>query len=263
MATNGRTHRDLSVGRLTYMCTVTFIARRNGYALGMNRDEKLTRAKALPPALHRLEKRTALYPSEPGGGTWIGVNDACVTIALINWYSVTKRVGDNALSRGEIVASALSAETPERANETLNAASLQRVNPFRLIGVFPASRKVMEWRWDLKRLKRLDHPWSINIWISSGFDESGAQQTRGKVFRTALRQASVGSLDWLRRLHRSHTPEIGPYSICMHRDDAATLSYTEITVSGTLARMHYQPASPCSCYTFQPCTAAAPASEGC
>jgi len=227
------------------MCTVTFIARRNGYALGMNRDEKLTRAKALPPALHRLGKRTALYPSEPKGGTWIGLNDACVTFALINWYSVTRRVGDNPISRGEIVTSALRAETPERTYEILNGPSLPRVNPFRLIGVFPATREVVEWRWNLKRLERLNHPWSINIWISSGFDEPGAQQTRCKAFRSAIRQASTGSLDWLCRLHRSHSPEIGPYSICMHRDDAATLSYTEITVSGALARMHYQPVSPC------------------
>jgi len=40
--------------RLTRMCTVTFIARRNGYVLGMNRDEKLTRAAGLPPRLTHL-----------------------------------------------------------------------------------------------------------------------------------------------------------------------------------------------------------------
>ena len=60
------------------MCTVTLIARRNGYALGMNRDERLARVAALPPKNQRLERRHALFPSEPNGGTWIGVNDAGV-----------------------------------------------------------------------------------------------------------------------------------------------------------------------------------------
>src|SRR6185369_12035132 len=91
------------------MCTVTFIARKNGYALGMNRDEKLTRVKALPPARHERHGRAALFPSEPGGGTWIGVNDMGVTFALINWYSVQARVSANAVSRGQLVRSALAA----------------------------------------------------------------------------------------------------------------------------------------------------------
>ena len=66
------------------MCTVTLVAQRNGYVLGMNRDEKLSRVAALPPKAFRLGHRTALFPSEPSGGTWIGVNDAGVTLALIN-----------------------------------------------------------------------------------------------------------------------------------------------------------------------------------
>lgn len=228
------------------MCTVTLIARRNGYALGMNRDEKLTRSKALPPALHRLQNRTALYPSEPGGGTWIGVNDAGVTFALINWYSVADRVTRKVISRGQIVTSTLTASNPERTNDILTPALVKRVNPFRLIAIFPKSQKVVEWRWNLKELENVNHAWATNIWISSGFDEPGAQQTRSKVFQSALRQASSGSLQWLRRLHRSHAPELGPYSICMHRDDAATVSYTEVNISGGIATMNYQSCFPCS-----------------
>jgi len=228
------------------MCTVTFIARRNGYALGMNRDEKLARVKALPPALHRFEGRTILCPSEPGGGTWIGVNDVGVTIALVNWYSVSARVAKKGISRGKMVTSTLTAADPERASEILSAGPLSRVNPFRLLGVFPGSREVVEWRWNLKRLKRFNRAWTTNIWISSGFDEAGAQQTRSKVFQDALRQVSAKNVDWLRRMHRSHAPEIGPYSICMHRDDAATVSYTEISVSGGIAKMHYRSGPPCS-----------------
>src|SRR5690242_1032814 len=50
------------------MCTVTFIAQQNGYLLGMNRDEKLTRPEAIAPTVCRLQGRSVLAPSEPGGG---------------------------------------------------------------------------------------------------------------------------------------------------------------------------------------------------
>jgi hypothetical protein len=227
------------------MCTVTFIARRNGYALGMNRDEKLARATALPPAQRQIDRGAVLFPSEPNGGTWIGVNDAGVTLALINWYFISERVGGSPFSRGNIIRSALSARLPAAVSEALANLPLDRINPFRLLGFFPTDQTVVEWRWDLKRVAQLHHLWTTNIWASSGHDEPGAQHTRGKIFGGALRQSSSGDLNWLRRLHRSHGLQRGPHSICMHRNDAATVSYTEISVSRRTAIMRYQAGPPC------------------
>ena len=85
------------------MCTVSLIARKNGYALAMNRDEKLARVAGLPPKLRLVAGRKILCPSEPGGGTWIALNDAGITFALINWYAITARVKANSISRGEVV----------------------------------------------------------------------------------------------------------------------------------------------------------------
>jgi hypothetical protein len=227
------------------MCTVTFVARRNGYILGMNRDEQLSRAAGLPPRLRHCHGRAILAPSEPGGGTWIGVNDAGVTLALLNWYAVSSRVTGQTLSRGEVVRLVLSSGSRPVVDATLDTFPLTRVNPFRLIGVFPAGRSVVEWRWNLQSLERRDHPWHVNTWISSGFDEAGAQQTRGMAFREALRQTSAGSANWLRRLHSSHGSERGPYSTCMHREDAATVSYTEVSVSRREVTMRYAPGALC------------------
>ena len=227
------------------MCTVTFIARRKGYALGMNRDEKLTRVTALPPSIHRMKGRVALYPSEPKGGTWIGVTDTGVTLALINWYAIARRVAEAPLSRGELVQRALAGDSPEVADRILAKSPLARVNPFRLIGVFPGTTEILEWRWDLQVLGRIAHPWQTAIWISSGFDEAGAQRTRGNAFAEALRESAQDDLDWLRRLHRSHAPNRGPYSVCMHRADAATVSYTEVAVEERVATMTYHPGPPC------------------
>ena len=227
------------------MCTVTFIARPKGYSLGMNRDEKLTRPAGLPPKETRMNGHTVISPSEPGGGTWIAVNDHGATLALINWYAITARVDGNSVSRGEVVRSGSPAISPDFADVALAGLPLKRINPFRLIGAFPVTGEIVEWRWDLETLVRMNRSWKSQQWISSGFDEPTAQRVRSKPFRRALRQPSVGSLDWLRRLHRSHTPQAGPFSTCMHRTDAATVSYTEVTVSSRRVSMRYHAGASC------------------
>ena len=227
------------------MCTVTFIARQRGYCLGMNRDEKLTRAAGLPPKQKKVNGCKVICPSEPGGGTWIAVNDHGATLALINWYSITARVVGEAISRGEVVRSVSTTYSPDFADAALAKLPLSQVNPFRLIGIFPKTGEIVEWHWNLKKLARKNHRWKTQQWISSGFDESTAQRVRGKAFQRAERQHSAGSLDWLRRLHRSHSPQSGPFSTCMHRADAATVSYTEVTVSSQQAMMRYHAGAPC------------------
>src|SRR6266704_2442821 len=227
------------------MCTVTFIARQRGYCLGMNRDEKLTRPAGLPPKKKTMNGRTVLCPSEPGGGTWIALNDGGTTFALINWYSITARVAGKAVSRGEVVNSVSTASSPDLADTALAELPIHRINPFRLIGVFPATGEIVEWRWNLKQLVRKNHRWKSQQWISSGFDEPTAQRVRSKTFQRAERQHSADSLDWLRRLHRSHSPQAGPFSTCMHRADAATVSYTEVAVSTRDATMRYHVGAPC------------------
>jgi transport and Golgi organization protein 2 len=228
------------------MCTVTFIPRRKGYYLGMNRDEKRTRAKGFPPARKTLNGSTVIYPSEPGGGTWIALNEWGVALALINWYSVATHVNDNTVSRGKIIPALSSAENPKRVNSGLGILPLHRINPFRLIGVFPGSGDIVEWRWDLKQLVQKSHPWRAQQWISSGFDEPTAQRVRGETFRHARAQKPYGTITWLRRLHRSHSPEKGPFSTCMHRDDATTVSYTELSFVDGRPRMRHACGAPCS-----------------
>jgi len=52
------------------MCTLTFIPKSFGYLIGMNRDERLSREQALSPQIFAFGKLEAVYPREPGGGTW-------------------------------------------------------------------------------------------------------------------------------------------------------------------------------------------------
>jgi transport and Golgi organization protein 2 len=227
------------------MCTVTFIPRDTGYYLAMNRDEQLARVAGLPPEKKILKGRAILSPSEPGGGTWIVLNETRTSFALINWYSVAERANRNAISRGEVVNAVSASNSLTEAESEFAKLPLDRINPFRLIGIFPRAREVVEWKWDLKNLVREKLSWKAQQWISSGYDEPKAQVIRGQTFQKLQCQKSAGTLPWLRRLHGSHSPDTGPFSTCMHRDGAATVSYTEVNVKSDELRMNYRPGPPC------------------
>jgi hypothetical protein len=227
------------------MCSVTFWPRRGGYLLAMNRDESLARVAGLPPARFVVGSRTAVHPQEPGGGTWISANDSGVGIALINWYAIRSRAPQPAASRGGVVLALRNCATMEEAEAGLGELPLARMNPFRVTGFFETERRVCEWRWNLDELVCLRHDWSPRQWLSSGYDEATAQRVRAATFDSLRRQADAGSLPWLRRLHASHGPKRGPFSTCMHRTDAATVSYTEIEVAETAVVMRHKPGPPC------------------
>ena len=50
---------------------------------------------------------------------------------------------------------------------------------------------------------------------------------------------------WIGKLHQSHDPVPGPFSVCVHRKDAATVSYTEVRCHGRSISMSYRNGSPC------------------
>ncbi len=210
------------------MCTVTFWPRKRGYILGMNRDEQRSRPHGLPPGEFDVSGRRVFHPREPSGGTWIAANETGTAFALINWYSIAARVHGESVSRGQVILALRDADSPEEAASRLRTLPLSSMNPFRLIGFFKSQAVVWEWRWNRDELLSERHAWEPAQWASSGYDEPAAQRTRSEAFCAARREPDAGSVTWLRRLHSSHGGEPGPFSTCMHRPDAVTVSYTEI-----------------------------------
>lgn len=229
------------------MCTLTFSPQRSGFLVVMNRDEQRSRVAALPPTSRQLGDRHALFPSEPSGGTWIGLNDGGVVFALLNWYSVPSRLLGLPVSRGTIIPALLPESDPHMAGRRIATLALDRIQPFRLVGIFPANEEgqVREWRWDGEALVAAEHAWKLEHWISSGADEPGAERQRRRCFARHSNAADHGSREWLIRLHASHEPVPGPTSICIHREDAATVSQTRIGWADRSGWMEYVEGSPC------------------
>jgi hypothetical protein len=227
------------------MCTLTFFATQQGYTLGMNRDESRKRVRALAPRVFHDAQTSWLAPTEPAGGAWIAANEHGAAVALLNWYSAPQQIAGRAVSRGQLVALGATSRNIDELVEIVDGWPLARTRPFRMSAFFPAVRIVVELRWNGERVERLDHDWRTNQWASSGFDEPAAQASRTEVFRKAATSSDSKTRDWLRRLHRNHEPERGPLSICMHRSDAMSVSFTEINVTRSAIDMRYGDGPPC------------------
>ena len=226
------------------MCSVSLLPRDDGFVLAMNRDESLSRVSALPPEVLGRDGLSILCPRELSGGTWIGVNSAGMAFSLINWYSQPDCAFGAPVSRGQVVHALLSARSRAAAASLLRELPLQRMNPFRLMVVSSSERSLTEWRSGGGDLELLDLPWKRHHWFSSALDEGKANRIRRRV--CARMHDDFFDLPSLRRLHRSHAPKAGPFSLCMHRNDACTVSYTEINVRGPMATTYYIAGPPCS-----------------
>jgi len=226
------------------MCTVTFIPVRNGYHLGMNRDERTSRPLASLPEVYARDAIESIYPWDLEGGTWVGVNSVGNAFTLLNWND-TEVLQAKVHSRGSVIPALIGASNTQAAHSTLCNLDLQGILPFTLVGFFVEQEAAVMWRWDQRSLQSELVPWKMRQWCSSSLSDAQASLQRGKAFAMAACESGGGSRDWLRRLHSSHAPGDRPFSTCVHRGGVQTVSYTELTCTGRRVKCKYVVGSPC------------------
>lgn len=211
----------------------------------MNRDERRTRARGTPPERVLVRQVPALMPTDPeGGGTWISVNQLGMTLALLNRYEESPRdPPGEVISRGRLIREMAWAPSPETIESELRSRPLERYRPFTLAGLTTGGVASI-FDWDGHRLagSQVAEPGLIRA--SSGSDQVEAERVRGALFRSAGKEPGGLTGAVLERLHRSHLPEKGPLSICMHREEATTVSLSLVTVSAKQISMFYVDGSP-------------------
>lgn len=227
------------------MCTLSWLPEPEGYALYFNRDERVTRSAARPPARAELNGVAYLAPADGDfGGTWIGVNELGVTVALLNRYGETPtEPGPNRVSRGLLVRSLLDGPSAQRIMDRMAPERLDRYQPFTLCAVDPASAiLVADWTGTAVLPSRVDAPGLVRT--SSGRDQARAEAVRADTWRRLAGPGPV-TRELLDRFHRSHEPERGAFSVCMHRPEAATRGYSVVTVSPGEVRLAQVDGAPC------------------
>lgn len=216
--------------------------------LAFNRDERRTRAPARPPERRDLGGVPVLTPTDgEAGGTWIAVNAFGHCVSLLNRWEDTPVDPDGAfVSRGLLVLELASLVGPLEVDRRLAEMALSSYRPFTVVSVAPPpATPPWVFEWNGRELVRsvVEHPGLVQT--SSGADQAGAERARGEVFREAARRKGGLTPEVLELLHRSHRPERGALSICMHRHDAATMSGSLVRVTEDEVRLRYVDGPPC------------------
>lgn len=270
------------------MCTVTWLDDpTDGYALWFNRDERPSRLPEIPPALSVRQNVPYIAPRDSvAGGSWLGVNGHGVTVGLLNHYAAEAArhpsAADEAAlaSRGLLVLSLMTCRSVASVVERLGDDNATRAfRPFEIIALDPSGDRARA-TWDGTRLSLLRGDAVRPPISSSGFDAAGVIATRAAAFDRLVgsntgssssagdpavpdsaappKQAnpSVGPtpLARLEAYHRSHVPERGAYSVCMHRPDARTISLSLVTVDRDAVAMRHGPGSACTAVLGPPVT---------
>jgi len=246
------------------VCTASWFFTGDSYQLFFNRDELRSRSIAQPPMLARVGSRNSLLPIDPdGGGSWIGVNDRGWSFALLNYYQGCAPGGE-LISRGSIVKGALACQTAKDVQQYLDELALERYAPFSLLCLAPPElvgndappeqqpkhNSILMCRWNGVRLQRDARNTMIT---SSSRDFDMVVRTREHLAESLHETGSCARQkdncqhrhQRHRQFHRSHGDTQSALSVCMHRSDACTVSYSEISVGPDCATFHYFAGAPC------------------
>ncbi len=126
----------------------------------------------------------------------------------------------------------------------LNSLHMGSYAPFTLLVFAPdlSNRHghVIAFQWDGHVLTQRP---SVEPMISSSVRFEEVMVARREAYRTIMTEPKTVDKAWA--FHRSHVPQAGYLSVCMHRDDANTVSFTHLKVTTDVMEMVYVDGSPC------------------
>lgn len=220
------------------MCTLSVASALDGSAVRvlMNRDERRLRPVARPPAHHRLEGATAIWPVDPmSGGTWIGATDQGLVLAVLNVDA--QRRSDWQLSRGLVVPRFAVCRTLDEVEAEWQVIDRTAFAAFRLVAVSRAGARVY---CSISGTVTRHHAGTPLLLASSSLGDDRVEPLRASLFEGLLRREPD---PWAAqsRLHAHAWPDRRHLSVMMTRTDAATVSRTEVIVADRQISLVYRP----------------------
>ncbi len=227
------------------MCTLSWWIHDQKRGVFFNRDENRSRPRSqAPQVIERTlgtQRCKVLMPTDPqAGGTWIGVNQQGLILALLNHYPKNQTTAPGNLSRGLLVVDLLTKHaSPADCFAELTQMNLKQRSGFVLfIMNLKGLPKIASWdgsQLTSPPLPALTEPYYLT---SSSFQPEACLAYREQLF---LQAGSSPSPAQLENLHHYYDPTSPAYSPLMQRPDSATESITQIVIYEEKARMTFQP----------------------
>ena len=233
------------------MCTVSWVQQPGGYHLLANRDEKRTRGKAFAPAIRECGGVRYVAPIDSDfGGTWIAANEFGVSVCLLNGDASNQNpFPSRQRSRGLLLRELAWETTGADCLLSLRQLDLSPYAPFVLLILEPDQPAILA-EWSRERLT-VDPAADQMPLTSSSFDSCGVRRSRLSEFERRAGMAARVDQTLLYQFHASHgtgmDARADAYSLCMHREDAETVSFSWVVVTREEVRFLYSPSAPCRC----------------
>lgn len=230
------------------MCTVSWAAAADGYELFCNRDERRTRAAAHAPTTRNSQGVRFVAPTDAeAGGTWIAANEHGLTLCLLNRYAEDEpQAAGEFRSRGLLLPELMSLREPAEVLRAVARGRLSQFRSFTLLALAPAVPPAAAC-WTGHRLLVCDDGGDdLMPLTSSSFNSAEVIRARMKLFKGMPDVPTNQRAEMLMRFHHSHEPEPGPFSVCMHRPEASTVSFSRVKVNPFSVEFYYRPGPPCA-----------------
>ncbi len=220
------------------MCTVTFIPVKDKIFITSNRDEKLSRKKAIPPTMYHHNGWNLVYPKDAAaGGTWIALKENGDAAVLLNGAFICHASEPPyRKSRGVLFMEVLSADHPAW---TFSRIELMGIEPFTFI-LFE-SNSLYEFRWD--GAERYCKQLSVNrphIWSSATLYDGLIIKKREQWFARFLNNTPIPTQQDILDFHRFGGDGDRHNDLVMERDGIySTVSITSILLNSDRGVLKY------------------------
>lgn len=235
------------------MCTVSWLHTNEGYHLLCNRDERHTRKSAIAPFIQERRGVRFIAPIDgEHGGSWIALNQFGLTLCLLNRYCSLCPLPRSAVSRGLLLMELVDCNSLDSVSRRIMQLEMQHFYPFDVVALEPRKGSLLI-HWTGRECLIEYNGESAMPLTSSSFDEAGVIAYRKSLFDKLTSEKGQIDCALLHDFHTSHAPAPSAYSPCMHREDASTVSFSQVRVAGSIIEFSYQPHSPCSPVASKTC----------
>lgn len=219
------------------MCTVTFVPVSDGFVITSNRDEKITRDRALPPQKHSFQETEITFPKDQkAGGTWIAFTKNKVIVLLNGGQEKHVARPSYRKSRGII---ALEIIASSNSLSYWNNLDLIDIEPFTIVFFEENQLYQLQWNEHEKSCQKLSNTQS-HIWSSVTLYSEEMRLSRKNWFQEFLSQHKTISAQNLLHFHQHTETENKEYGLQINRkNNLKTVSISQCVISKKDIKMTY------------------------
>jgi len=218
------------------MCTLTLVPANQQLIITMNRDESIARNEGQPHRwLDSDHPKRWFGTDEATGGSWFGVNEYGLAVALLNRYQEHNPEASH--SRGELIPSLLRAPSRSAAEHQLDTTAWPLYDT---LDIFLIDHNGMtHTQWDGRCTQRWYEPPGPSLYTSASAALAAATLYRQRIFRRHLTSGPPFDPDRLINVHRTRCAERPALGLLMERPGRHTKSLCQAVLGDNHIHARY------------------------